>query len=148
MQLNWRKAVVADAPALAAVHAAAMRNGAWDADFIARLLRQDAVFGLVVGTPITSFILLQLTPPQAEILTLAVMPASQRQGVARLLLQAAEEQAVMKGCAAMMLDVAANNSAACALYEKSGYRLVHTRAGYYQQGTAKVDALVMGRVLR
>jgi len=84
----------------------------------------------------------------AELLTLAVRPRARRRGIARRLLGQFEVTARAQDAHAAVLEVAADNQAACALYRNAGYREVGRRPSYYRtpEGT-RIDALVLRRVL-
>jgi len=60
--------------------------------------------------------------PQGFIAYMAVEPSARRQGVASLLLGAAEEEARRRALPCMGLMVTEDNAAARALYERAGYR--------------------------
>lgn len=62
-----------------------------------------------------------------EIGVLAVRPDKRRQGVARALLAAAEEEARQRGCDHLSLSVAANNRPALSLYRKTGFAVAGRR---------------------
>jgi ribosomal-protein-alanine N-acetyltransferase len=79
----------------------------------------------------------QSTPEEAELLNLAVDPASRRRGVASALLAALAGAA--KG--SVFLEVAEPNLAAIALYEHHGWVRNGVRKGYYERGN--VNAIVM-----
>ena len=79
----------------------------------------------------------QAAPDEAELLNLAVEPASRRRGVASALLVALAREA--KGN--LYLEVAEPNKPAIALYEHHGWVRNGLRKGYYQQGS--VNAIVM-----
>jgi ribosomal-protein-alanine N-acetyltransferase len=79
----------------------------------------------------------QAGPDEAELLNLAVDPASRRRGVASALLASLEGEA--RGH--MFLEVAEPNRPAIALYEHHGWVQNGVRKGYYQQG--KINAIVM-----
>jgi ribosomal-protein-alanine N-acetyltransferase len=79
----------------------------------------------------------QTSPDEAELLNLAVHPASRRQGVASALLEALSKAA--KGTT--FLEVAEPNHPAIALYEHHGWVRTSTRKGYYEGGS--VNAIVM-----
>ena len=82
--------------------------------------------------------------PEAELLTLAVLPAARRRGLATLLVGAFEAQAVARGAEECLLEVAETNAAARALYAGLGYLAAGRRPGYYRPlGAAPVDALVL-----
>jgi ribosomal-protein-alanine N-acetyltransferase len=81
---------------------------------------------------------------EAEILTIAVAPNAQRGGVGRALMHSIEAQARARGARAILLDVAADNIAARALYDGLGYKAVGQRKAYYSAGRdAPVDSLTL-----
>jgi [ribosomal protein S18]-alanine N-acetyltransferase len=70
--------------------------------------------------------------------------AARRRGLGALLMAGALAQAVAGGAAAMLLEVAADNDAARALYARLGFEEVGRRRRYYADGR---DALVLKRLL-
>lgn len=70
----------------------------------------------------------------ARIYSLAVDPASRRQGIAEALLDAAKSRAAAQGCRVLRLEVRATNSAARKLYDRHGFRLHDERIAYYEDG--------------
>ncbi|MEM7506680.1 MAG: GNAT family N-acetyltransferase [Pseudomonadota bacterium] len=93
-------------------------------------------------------IVLQLAADEAEILNLGVIPSCRRAGLAAELLRAAEELAKACGAKRMFLEVSVENSAARALYEKSGYTQVGERPGYYLfEDGSRTDAVVLTKTL-
>lgn len=125
---------------LAAIHAEAFEHP-WSAQDMAQMLHQDGVLHL--GND-DAFLLLRIVADESEILTLAVRPSARRQGLAALLVTAALEMACGMGAKFVFLEVAADNHAAIALYEKAGFRRHGTRRGYYARGGAPaVDGLLM-----
>jgi ribosomal-protein-alanine N-acetyltransferase len=58
----------------------------------------------------------------------------------RGLLRRAHEEARLRGCAVVTLEVSHRNAAARHLYESEGYIAVGRRAGYYADGS---DAVLM-----
>jgi len=82
---------------------------------------------------------------QAEILTVGVVPAAQRQGLARAMLAELYAAAVRRGARELFLEVRVDNAAAIALYAAEGFADIGRRRGYYEHG--RVDALVMRRTL-
>ncbi|RJK93488.1 ribosomal protein S18-alanine N-acetyltransferase [Vallicoccus soli] len=77
-----------------------------------------------------------------DVQTLAVAPAAQGRGVGGLLLRELLREAGARGCAAVLLEVRADNRPALALYARHGFERVGVRRGYYAGG---VDAVVMRR---
>jgi len=76
----------------------------------------------------------------ARMYSIAVMPDQQGKGIARKLMQAAEEAGLNRLCSFMRLEVNVNNAPAIHLYEKLGYRTIGKISNYYDDGA---DALRM-----
>ncbi len=122
---------------LAAVHSAAFpAPEAWSGTAFTDLLRLPGVFGLMHRDG--GLLLARVVADEAEILTLAVAAGQRRRGLARGLMQAAQDLAAQAGAAACYLEVAETNAPACRLYDGLGYRLAGRRRAYYPDG---VDAL-------
>lgn len=127
--------------ALARIHKAAFPTDPWAAADFAGFLQSPAT--LLVGRS-DGFILLRVVLDEAEVLSLAVAPCAQGQGVGAVLLAQALAQATARGVARVFLEVAADNAAARALYARAGFRQTGRRKGYYvRPGTAAVDALTL-----
>lgn len=77
---------------------------------------------------------------EMEILTFGIIPEYRRQGEGIRLLNQMFQYANDNKVKKIFLDVAEDNLPAIKLYEKSGFRLIHRRKGYYQNGTT--DALI------
>lgn len=82
----------------------------------------------------------------ADVMTIAVDPAHRGTGLGSALLRGLHQEAQSRHVSAVLLEVRADNERAQALYARHGYRMVHTRAGYYQPDG--VDAIVLRAVLR
>jgi ribosomal-protein-alanine N-acetyltransferase len=133
----------ADAPALAALHAAAFPPAeAWGADAIALMLGLEGGFGF--GLADQGFVLARAVAGEAEILTLAVAPPARRRGLAAILLRAAMMEAQYRDAEVMFLEVSDRNTAARGLYAGAGFAQVGRRRRYYADGS---DALVLSRRL-
>jgi len=128
---------------MARIHAAAfVHDRAWTAQEIADLLASPFVTHLAEPQ---GFTLTRRIAGEAELLTLAVDPAAQRQGIGRRLLQRWMDGLETQAGTAF-LEVAADNTAAIALYTSAGFRQTATRRGYYQRKDApSVDALILSR---
>ncbi|MFY7977246.1 MAG: GNAT family N-acetyltransferase [Brevundimonas sp.] len=136
-----RAAPAGDAAILAGLHAAAF-DKPWSAGEIAALMTTPGVFALTVD--LQGFILCRSIAGEAEILTLAVVPAARRLGVGRALVEAAAGLAATQAAGSLFLEVAHDNVAALALYAAAGFERVGLRKGYYLSGA---DAVVMRRAL-
>ncbi len=127
---------------LASLHARAMPDDPWDAAALKRFAAQLGSVLLVAereGIPL-GFLLYRALLDEVEILTLAVDPSQQRQGIARQLLAAMEARHPETRC---FLEVAVTNQPAIVLYQQCGFQEIARRTGYYRQGGKPVDAIVM-----
>lgn len=92
------------------------------------------------------FALVQIVPPESEVLALGIVPGHRGNGAGRALLAEIENRARAAGCGKIFLDVGAGNTAARGLYEGAGFDLVERRLGYYSgSGGGAEDALVLVR---
>ena len=82
---------------------------------------------------------------EAEILTVGVVPAARRRGIARRMIAELLAAARQRGAANVYLEVRVDNAAARALYADEGFAEIGVRRGYYDRG--RVDAVVMHREL-
>lgn len=122
---------VAQAPELAAIHAAAF-DPAWSAAALAGLLASPGCFAF--WRPGEGFLLARAVLDEAEIITLAVVPEHRRQGLAGRLLAATVAGCMARGVAHLHLEVATDNSAAQSFYSAAGFHQVGLRRGYYENG--------------
>jgi [ribosomal protein S18]-alanine N-acetyltransferase len=81
----------------------------------------------------------------AEILTVGVVPAARRKGIARRMLDALLAEAARRGAREAFLEVRVDNVAALALYAGEGFAQVGIRRGYYDGG--RVDAVTLRKEL-
>ena len=123
--------------ALASLHAACFTSPRpWSAAEFADLLAQPDT---LLATAPNGFGLARVTLDEAELLTLAVAPDRRAQGLGTRLLADLMAQATARGATAMLLEVAADNAPARALYARSSFAQVGRRPGYY----AGTDALIL-----
>ncbi|MGH7082265.1 MAG: GNAT family N-acetyltransferase [Acetobacteraceae bacterium] len=139
------RAVPANAPAMAEIHAKVFGGGAeanwgsaWGADAFAVQLLLPGALGLldVAG----GLLLARVLGPEAEVLTFGVVPRARRQGIGSALLAAAMAAAAAAGAERMLLEVGAANEAARSLYEKAEFVRIGERRAYYADRT---DALLL-----
>ena len=81
----------------------------------------------------------------AEVLTVGVVPAARRQGIAVRLLDGLLAEARRRGAVTAFLEVRVDNVAARGLYAREGFAEIAVRGGYYDNG--RIDAVVMRRAL-
>ena len=132
---------------MAHLHASAFANQgrAWSKHEFKSLLENPHCF--YVGDN-HSFAIGRAIADQAELLTLATDPDHQRVGLARLRLNEFEQEAIKRGAACVLLEVAYENSAALALYMGAGYNETAQRKGYYKLPDGRrSDALILQKIL-
>ena len=85
---------------------------------------------------------------QADVLTLAVLPAWRKRGIAKILVKKMLENCKALGANKLFLEVEVGNDPAIKLYENAGFKHISRRKLYYQQLDGSLtDALVMSRKL-
>jgi ribosomal-protein-alanine N-acetyltransferase len=119
---------------------------AWTRQDMAELLASPGVAGWVAqsGEPAIGLALCRVAADEAELLTIAVLPGQRRRGAGHALLEAAIVHASAAGARSLFLEVAADNTAALALYDQAAFQSVGRRKAYYRRGEGPaVDAVVM-----
>jgi ribosomal-protein-alanine N-acetyltransferase len=132
----------AHAAVLAAIHGAAFPQAAWGVGAFQVQLEMHSVLGLLDERG--GLALLRVTADEAEILTIGVLPAMRRQGIARTLLDESMARARAVGVRSVFLEVGIRNHPARALYEAAGFEEVGRRRRYYANGE---DALILRATL-
>ena len=99
---------------------------------------------LVAGGQLLGYFVAMRGVDEVHLLNITVAPAHQRQGWARVMLDALAVWARGQGAQWLWLEVRVGNSRALGLYEAHGYRHVGARKNYYPApGGQREDALVM-----
>jgi ribosomal protein S18 acetylase RimI-like enzyme len=122
----------------------------WSTKEVVEIMAMPGGFGILAdeGDGPVGYILIQAAADEASVLSIGVIAACRRRGIAGRLLAAGECRSAEAGAAAIFLEVAADDSGACAFYRKAGYVEVGRRANYYQrQIGGRVDALLLRRTL-
>lgn len=127
---------------LAVIHAAAFVDPRpWSAAEIAALLAGPGVF-LVAEAQ--GFVMGRVILDEAEVLTIAVAPEAQGQGIGARLMAAFAAGAATRGAARGFLEVSALNAPARAVYARAGWRECGRRKGYYRDAAGcPADAVLM-----
>lgn len=86
----------------------------------------------------------QYMPRLADVQTIGILPAHEGRGLGSFLLRLMVERAAAWGATDLLLEVRQDNPRARALYLRHGFKIIHTRKGYYNDGT---DALIMQKSL-
>ncbi|MEX3016596.1 GNAT family N-acetyltransferase [Gymnodinialimonas hymeniacidonis] len=128
------------AETLAELHAASFPRG-WTTHEFETLLANPAY---TIITSDHGFAMLQIIPPEAELITISILPTARGMGHGRTLLSRTVEAARTAGATSIFLDVDATNVAAIALYESAGFSEFARRPGYYASEDDKPsDAIQM-----
>jgi ribosomal-protein-alanine N-acetyltransferase len=138
-----RDAVADDLPSLVALDAVCFGTTAWSADAWADefdRLSEDRVVLVADQGAIAGYVVLLLPPvveDVVEVLRIAVAPDARRTGIGGQLMTT-----VLDRCAGrtVLLEVAAGNESARALYMGFGFAAISRRHGYYGAGE---DAVIM-----
>jgi ribosomal-protein-alanine N-acetyltransferase len=149
--LHIEPAGTADADAIARLHAQGFYRGWPREDFAAYLAdpeRTPAYVACDAKHRVAGFAMLRIAADEAELMTIAVDPKRRRKGLGASLLAAAFDDLLMSPAKRLFLEVAADNSAAIALYRRHGFAEIGRRDGYYARPDGKpATALVMSRNL-
>jgi [ribosomal protein S18]-alanine N-acetyltransferase len=78
-----------------------------------------------------------------SIVTIDVLPAYRRQGVATIMLEESERRLTASGVRTIELETATDNSSAIAFWHKHGYRTREIQKGYFPDGR---DAYSMWKI--
>ena len=89
---------------------------------------------------------ISLPGEDAELMTIGVGKAYQRQGIAAALLQVLVDEAKRQGASRMLLEVRVDNDPALALYQRFGFERMGLRKRYYQP--EGIDAYTMSLDLK
>jgi [ribosomal protein S18]-alanine N-acetyltransferase len=129
------EAGVADARALAALHAGSFQRAWSDGEFV-ELLRQPNIVAhrAAIGGSLAGFILSRMVSGEAEILSMAVSSSQRSKGLGGQLLHLHLRRLAGLGIGAVFLEVAEDNVPARRLYRRAGFREVGRREGYYPEG--------------
>lgn len=131
---------------MAALHARCFRTPRpWSTAEFCDLLADPMTFRVLAPG---GFALGRAIAGQAELLTLAVDPDMRRLGIGTGLLSAYEDSARARAATESLLEVAADNTPAIALYHAAGYAQVGWRPAYYRHPDGvRCDAIVLRRSL-
>lgn len=136
-----RKLNVDDAQNLTQIHQEALHPG-WSKETFTLWLQDSAFYGyaFVVSDNVRGFILLRKVLLEHEIITFAVAPEYQGQGIGESLLK--EVQRFLSCDEKIFLEVRESNHHARHLYEKCGFVITGKRANYYNDGNSSQDAIL------
>jgi ribosomal-protein-alanine acetyltransferase len=137
--MEIRRFTPRDLSAIIQIQRQVLPVGGWSESDYLRLTQQPGGLALLAETgdglskTIAGFAVALHTYVEAEILTLAISSAHQRQGIGRLLLRSTCSELRGVGVRRVFLEVRASNQAAINLYRSTGFVLTYIRRNYYVQ---------------
>lgn len=140
-QLTIKPVGTFDLGRLARLHKSCFEEG-WSRADLAHLLALPGGFGLIARQTSgrfaaleslrgVGFSLVRVVRDECELLSLGVIPAQRRRGIAASILKASMQACQEAGAKTMFLEVAIDNLSAQALYEYFTFARVGTRPDYY-----------------
>lgn len=116
----------------------------WSVTEMADLLLRETT---VLCRTSEGFLIGQITEYEAEILTFAVGPEQQGKGLGGKILEYFLQECSCRKVSKCILEVAVDNVAAIALYDKFDFKMVGVRKKYFKRSTGSISALTMEKVL-
>ena len=117
----------------------------WNEKSISEILNMAGTTGFLVGADVETpqgFILFRVAADEAEIISIGVIPAVRKNGLAKMLLRASIKDAARKGAAKFFFEVAVDNIAARAFYKTAGFEIIGKRPRYYNRSSGRLDAII------
>ena len=139
--MKLRQATVADLETL--THIEQSGDVHWGEKGLERALEDSDILLLVAedeNNTIAGYIAALIVADEMQVQNIVVDTGYRRNGVAMMLFEEASKRAQARGAQEVFLEVAVNNSAALALYEKLGFQRAGTRPDFYRDGS---DATTM-----
>lgn len=133
---------LADVDAVAALNLAATAYPWSPGQFIDSLQSHDCHL-LVAGEQLLGFMVLQHSCGESCLLNIAIHPDFHKRGYAHFLLSQGLQRCISANSSQCYLEVRASNTAAIALYFKTGFEDVGLRKNYYPAAQGREHAKIM-----
>ena len=122
------------------------KNLKYSSEFILSLLKNPNISYIYKKNK--GFCIFSCNEKEAEIITMAILPKYQNQGIGFLILTELEGILSEISCNKVFLEVASNNSIAIHLYDKLGFKSFGIRKNYYSiSENKKVNAILMKKII-
>lgn len=122
------------------------KNLKYSSDFILSLLKNPKISYIYKKNK--GFCIFSCNEKEAEIITMAILPKYQNQGIGFLILTELEGILSEISCNKVFLEVASNNLIAIHLYDKLGFKTFGTRKNYYSiSKNNRVNAILMKKII-
>jgi ribosomal-protein-alanine N-acetyltransferase len=141
-------ATVRDAAGIAHLHTSGFRRG-WSEHEVEQLLIERNVLTqrATIGRHLVGFVMSRMAADEAEILSIAILPARRSRGLAGRLLRLHLGRLAGLGMRVVFLEVDPDNQPAIRLYRRAGFQEVAQRPNYYAKGAMTSPAIVLRRDL-
>ena len=129
---------------LAEMHVRIFSYQKWTKDDFLQIFKNPVAHGLLLlseENPI-GYMLWHKVAEEAEIITIGILPDFQNKDFGQKLFTAFESHCCENKLTKIFLDVAENNKAAIAFYQKQGFVFKDRRKAYYKIDADTVDALL------
>ena len=122
------------------------KNLKYSSEFILSLLKTPNISYIYKKNK--GFCIFSCNEKEAEIITMAILPKYQNQGIGFLILTELEGILSEISCNKVFLEVASNNLIAIHLYDKLGFKSFGIRKNYYSiSENKKVNAILMKKII-
>ena len=122
------------------------KNLKYSSEFILSLLNNQNISYIYKKNK--GFCIYSYNEKEAEIITMAILPKYQNQGIGFLILTELEGILSEISCNKVFLEVASNNLIAIHLYDKLGFKSLGIRKNYYSVSeNKKVNAILMKKII-
>ena len=122
------------------------KNLKYSSEFILSLLKNPNISYIYKKNK--GFCIFSCNEKEAEIITMAILPKYQNQGIGSLILTELEGILSEISCNKVFLEVASNNLIAIHLYNKLGFKSFGIRKNYYSVSeNKKVNAILMKKII-
>ena len=122
------------------------KNLKYSSEFILSLLKNPNISYIYKKNK--GFCIFSCNEKEAEIITMAILPKYQNQGIGSLILTELEGILSEISCNNVFLEVASNNLIAIHLYNKLGFKSFGIRKNYYSVSeNKKVNAILMKKII-
>lgn len=148
--IDWRPASATDLGAMTELEQTLFPTDAWSRAIFSQELdlvpqTREYWVGIADSQTLVGYGGVSILVPDSEIMTFAIAPEFQGQGLGGQFLRLLLAQAQARGCQFCFLEVRADNEPAIRLYSSAGFVEIERRQRYYRDGVA---AIVMSAELR
>ncbi|HET8547860.1 MAG TPA: GNAT family N-acetyltransferase [Bryobacteraceae bacterium] len=137
MNIRIRRFTAGDLPRVMRIERASFGSGAWPAEWLSQYADAFPELFLIaaLNARAVGYIAFSVARGWAELVSIAVLPACRRRGIATALLARGLQTLRRRPVRGVFLMVRRGNEPAVRLYESAGFQRVRTVARYYEDGS-------------